>query len=87
VVSVSDALDIDSYKEPYSLISYACYLGWLYSRRPTPPKAGLKQEDVEDFGVSWKHYQKVEAGTTNTTIRILYKLAKAFRCRPGDLLP
>ncbi|MFA4971707.1 MAG: helix-turn-helix transcriptional regulator [bacterium] len=50
-------------------------------------KAGLKQEDVEDFGVSWKHYQKVEAGTTNTTIRILYKLAKAFKCRPGDFLP
>ncbi len=50
-------------------------------------KAGLKQEDVEDFGVSWKHYQKVEAGTTNTTIRVLYKLAKAFKCDPKDFLP
>lgn len=50
-------------------------------------KAGLRQEDVEDYGVSWKHYQKIEAGTTNATIRILYRLAKAFRCKAGDLLP
>lgn len=50
-------------------------------------KADLKQEDVENFGVSWKHYQKIEAGSTNTTIKILYKLAKAFGCHPKDLLP
>ena len=50
-------------------------------------RAGLKQEDVENFGVSWKHYQKIESGTTNTTIKVLYKLAKAFKCHPKDLLP
>jgi transcriptional regulator with XRE-family HTH domain len=50
-------------------------------------RANLKQEDVEDFGVSWKHYQRIEAGTTNATIRVLYKLAKAFKCHPKDLLP
>ena len=50
-------------------------------------KAGVKQEDVENYGVSWKHYQKIEAGTTNTTVRVLYKLAKAFRCHPKDFLP
>lgn len=50
-------------------------------------KAGLRQEDIEDYGVSWKHYQKIEAGTTNATIRILYKLARAFKCKAGDLLP
>ncbi len=50
-------------------------------------KAGLKQEDVEDYGVSWKHYQKIEAGSTNATIKILLKLAKAFKCHPGDFFP
>lgn len=50
-------------------------------------KAGLNQEDVENFGVSWKHYQKIEAGQTNTTIKILYKLAKAFKCHPKEFLP
>ena len=50
-------------------------------------KVGMRQEDVEDFGVSWKHYQKIESGTTNTTIKILYKLAKAFGCHPKDFLP
>ena len=50
-------------------------------------KATLRQEDVEDYGVSWKHYQKIEAGLTNTTVKILYKLAKAFNCKAKDLLP
>lgn len=50
-------------------------------------KSGLKQEEVENFDVSWKHYQKIEAGITNTTVKVLYKLAKAFKCHPSDLLP
>ncbi len=50
-------------------------------------KAGLKQEDLEEYGISWKHYQRIESGATNTTIKVLYKLAKAFKCRPGDLIP
>lgn len=49
--------------------------------------AKLKQEDVEGFGVSWKHYQKIESGATNTTIKVLYKLAHAFGCHPRELLP
>lgn len=49
-------------------------------------KAGLNQEEVENFGVSWKHYQKIEAGQTNTTVKVLYKLAKAFRCSPKEFL-
>lgn len=47
-------------------------------------KANLTQEDIENFGVSWKHYQKIEAGATNTTIKVLYRLAKAFRCKVSD---
>lgn len=50
-------------------------------------EAGLRQEDLEDYGISWKHYQRIEAGTTNTTIRFLYKIAKAFKCNVCDLLP
>lgn len=50
-------------------------------------KADLRQEDLEDFGISWKHYQRIEAGTTNTTVQFLYKIAKAFKCQPKDLLP
>lgn len=50
-------------------------------------KAGLRQEDVEPYGVSWKHYQKIESGMTNTTVKVLYKLAKAFKCNPKDFLP
>jgi len=50
-------------------------------------KSGLKQEEVESFGVSWKHYQKIESGLTNTTIKVLYKLAKAFKCHPRDFFP
>ncbi len=50
-------------------------------------KSGLTQEDVENFGVSWKHYQKIEGGHTNTTIKILYLLSKAFKCNPKDFLP
>lgn len=49
-------------------------------------KAGLTQEDLENYGVSWKHYQRIEAGTSNTTIKVLYKLAKAFKCHPKDFL-
>jgi transcriptional regulator with XRE-family HTH domain len=49
-------------------------------------KAGLNQEEVENYGVSWKHYQKIEAGQTNTTVKILYKLAKAFKCHPREFL-
>lgn len=50
-------------------------------------QVGLRQESLETFGVSWKHYQKIESGTTNTTILVLHKIAKAFGCRPRDLLP
>ncbi len=50
-------------------------------------QAGLTQEDLDDHGVSVKHYQKIESGTTNTTIKMLYKIAKAFKCKASDLLP
>ncbi|PIR24689.1 MAG: transcriptional regulator [Deltaproteobacteria bacterium CG11_big_fil_rev_8_21_14_0_20_42_23] len=50
-------------------------------------EADLRQEDLEEYGISWKHCQRIEAGTTNTTVQFLYKIAKAFKCHPSDLLP
>jgi len=50
-------------------------------------KAGLTQEEIEEFHISWKHYQKIETGKTNTTLRLIYRLSKAFKCNPKDLLP
>lgn len=47
-------------------------------------KAGLTQEAVEKYNVGYKHLQKIEAGTTNTTIRLMYRLAKAFKCDIRD---
>ncbi len=45
---------------------------------------GLTQEDVDSHGVSYKHLQKIEAGRTNTTLRMLYRLAKALDCKVRD---
>lgn len=51
-------------------------------------KRKLRQEDVEELaGVDYKYYQKIEAGTQNPTIRVLYKLAKALGLKIRDLLP
>jgi len=27
-------------------------------------KAGIKQDQIEEFGVIWKHFQKIESGKT-----------------------
>lgn len=43
-------------------------------------RTGLTQGDLENFGVSLKHLQKIEAGKTNTTVRMLYRLSTAFQC-------
>lgn len=51
-------------------------------------KQKLRQEDVEELsGVDYKYYQKIEAGTQNPSIRVLYKLAKALELKVRDLLP
>jgi transcriptional regulator with XRE-family HTH domain len=39
---------------------------------------GLKQEDMEMFGLSYKYYQKIERGKVNVTITTLEKIAKAL---------
>jgi transcriptional regulator with XRE-family HTH domain len=47
----------------------------------------LRQLDVEDLGLSYKYYQRLEAGQVNPTLLTLHKLAVAFEVSIGDLLP
>ena len=38
----------------------------------------LRQLDMERLGLSYKYYQRLEAGQVNPTLLTLYKLALAF---------
>jgi transcriptional regulator with XRE-family HTH domain len=38
----------------------------------------LRQLDMEDFGLSYKYYQRLEAGRVNPTLLTMYKLALAL---------
>jgi transcriptional regulator with XRE-family HTH domain len=46
----------------------------------------LTQEDMMDLGFSLRHYQRIEAGRS-ITLRTMWKLAKAFKVPPRDILP
>lgn len=46
---------------------------------------GLRQEDMEKFGLSYKYYQRIEAGKVNVTLKTLEKIAKAFGVDPTGL--
>lgn len=49
--------------------------------------AGLTLEEAAGrAGLSWRHWQKVEAAETSATLRTLARLAKGLGCEPGDLL-
>ena len=39
-----------------------------------------------DHGFSLRHYQRIEAGRS-VTLATVWKLAKAFRVQPRELLP
>lgn len=47
----------------------------------------LRQLDVEELGLSYKYYQRLEAGQVNPTLLTLHKLAVAFEVSIGDLVP
>jgi transcriptional regulator with XRE-family HTH domain len=50
-------------------------------------RAGLRQIDVyERIGLTYRHYQEIEAGRVNITILTLYKLARLFRSRMAELI-
>jgi transcriptional regulator with XRE-family HTH domain len=47
---------------------------------------GLTQEDAADaLGMVTRHYQKIESGKTNVTLRTLTRLALALRVEVRDL--
>jgi transcriptional regulator with XRE-family HTH domain len=45
----------------------------------------LRQLDMEDFGLSYKYYQRLESGQVNPTLLTLHKLASAFEVSVYDL--
>ena len=47
---------------------------------------GLRQEDFEDFGLSWKSVQKVEYGITDPKASTLLKLCRALRVTLAELM-
>ncbi len=46
---------------------------------------GLRQEDMQERGISPKYYQRIEAGNVNLTLRSLVKIASALRVSVLDL--
>jgi len=38
----------------------------------------LRQEDMQDYGFSYRYYQRIEAGQQNLTLKTLKRLGKAF---------
>jgi transcriptional regulator with XRE-family HTH domain len=47
---------------------------------------GMRQEDLEDFGLSWKSVQKIEYGITDPKVSTLLKLCRAFGVSLPDLV-
>lgn len=48
---------------------------------------GLTQEDMQEFELSLRQFQRIEKGETkNITLSNLFKLSKAFEISPSDLL-
>ena len=46
---------------------------------------GFKQEDLENYGFSYRHYGKLERGEVNPTLETLVRLAKIFEISLSDL--
>lgn len=53
--------------------------------REVRKEKGLKQEDMERFGLSYKYYQRIENGKVNITIKTIEKIAAAFDMLPSEL--
>ena len=53
--------------------------------RETRVAQGLRQQDMEGRGISYKYYQRIESGKVNLTLRSLEKLASALGIKIIDL--
>ncbi len=47
---------------------------------------GLRQEDLEEYGLAWKTIQKIEYGQTDPKASTMLKLCKAFDLTLPELL-
>ncbi len=55
--------------------------------RTARKQAGLRQIDVhEKAGLTYRHYQNIEAGRINLTVSTLCRIAKLFNARIADLI-
>jgi len=45
---------------------------------------GLRQEDMEGLGISYKYYQKIESGKVNVTLNTIEKIADALSVDASD---
>ena len=48
-------------------------------------KKGLRQEDMEDLGINYRYYQKIESGKANITLSTIEKIADALEIDPAEL--
>ncbi|EMS78429.1 helix-turn-helix domain-containing protein [Desulfotignum phosphitoxidans] len=46
---------------------------------------GFKQEDLEDYGFSYRYYGKLERGDVNPTLETLFRLSEIFEISLADL--
>ena len=44
----------------------------------------LRQQDMEDLGLSYKYYQRLESGQVNPTLLTLYRVARALEVSMSD---
>jgi transcriptional regulator with XRE-family HTH domain len=50
-------------------------------------KSGFKQVDVyERGGITYRHYQNIEAGRVNVTLETLFRLSRIYKVRMEDLV-
>ncbi len=53
--------------------------------RQARKQKGLRQEDLESLGISYKYYQKIEAGKANITLQTIEKIADALEISIEEL--
>lgn len=49
-------------------------------------KAGLTQMDMIDHGFNYRHYQRLESGSSGYNLQTLFKLSKVFKIKISALI-
>lgn len=47
-------------------------------------RSGLTQMDMIDHGFNYRHYQRLESGTTGYNLQTLFRLSKVFKIDISD---